>query len=104
MHQAKSAVTCRFMRTREGKDCGTDAPTCPALRAGGSVLGRVLLWGSATLIALLAVALGVLMQYKPAPAVWQRTADFITLADGRNLSYLQRGAPDAPHTLFYIHG
>jgi hypothetical protein len=49
------------------------------------------------------VGIGALLKFPVEPIAIVQTAPFVTLTDGRNVSYSLRGEPAATYTLLYLH-
>ena len=52
---------------------------------------------------MVAVGVAALLKFPVEPVTIVQTAPFVTLADGRNLSYSLRGDPAATYTVLYLH-
>jgi pimeloyl-ACP methyl ester carboxylesterase len=54
-------------------------------------------------VAVVAVGAAALLKFPVEPVAIVQTAPFVTLTDGRNLSYSLRGDPAATYTVLYLH-
>lgn len=52
---------------------------------------------------MVAVGLAALLKFPVEPVAVVQTAPFVTLTDGRNISYSLRGDPAATYTVLYLH-
>ena len=52
---------------------------------------------------MVAVGLAALLKFPVEPVAIVQTAPFVTLTDGRNVSYSLRGDPAATYTVLYLH-
>lgn len=52
---------------------------------------------------MVAVGLAALLKFPVEPVTIVQTAPFVTLTDGRNVSYSLRGDPAATYTVLYLH-
>lgn len=85
----------------DGEAVAAPEPTGPAIgRNRRGFLGSPL----PVSVALSAILIGVLLKASVKPTQVTQTAPFMTLRDGRNLSYVAYGDWGSTHTLLYLHG